>query len=95
MVLRFSAGLPEAGPHDVGIRLTGPDGQEVLRLDGEMQLGPGPRSAGGGVKVPHVLNLDGIVFARPGPYTFDVRVDGEHHVSIPLHVVDAGGAARA
>ena len=61
MVLRFSAGLPEAGPHDVGIRLSGPDGQEVLRLDGEMQLAPGPRSAGGGVKVPHVLNLDGTV----------------------------------
>ena len=53
------------------------------------------RSAGGGVKVPHVLNLDGIVFARPGPYTFDVTVDGEHHVSIPLSVVDASGAARA
>src|SRR5438132_1558210 len=35
MVLRFSAGLPEAGPHAVGIRLSGPDGQELLRLDGE------------------------------------------------------------
>src|SRR3954469_10422326 len=45
MVLRFAAGLPEAGPHAVGIRLSGPDGQEVLRLDGEMQLAPGPRSA--------------------------------------------------
>jgi hypothetical protein len=95
LVLRFSAGLPEAGPHDVGIRLSGPDGVEILRLDGEMQLAPGPRSAGGGVKVPHVLNLDGIVFARSGHYTFDVSVDGEHHVSIPLSVVDAGGGALA
>ena len=67
MVLRFAAGLPEAGPHEVGIRLSGPDGVEVLRLDGEMQLAPGPLSAGGGVKVPHVLNLDGIVFTRAWP----------------------------
>jgi hypothetical protein len=95
MVLRFAAGLPEAGPHDVGIRLSGPDGEELLRLDGEMQLSPGPRSAGGGVKVPHVLNLDGIVFTRPGHYTFDVTVDGQHHVGIPLTVVDASGTARA
>ena len=95
MVLRFAAGLPEAGPHEVGIRLRGPDGEALLRLDGEMQLAPGPRSAGGGVKVPHVLNLDGIVFTRPGHYTFDVTVDGTHHVGIPLTVVDASGTARA
>ena len=95
LVLRFSAGLPEAGPHQVGIRLSGPDGGEILRLDGEMHLAPGPRSAGGGVKVPHVLNLDGIVFTRAGHYTFDVSVDGEHHVSIPLSIVDAGVGALA
>ena len=95
LVLRFAAGLPEAGPHEVGIRLTDSDGVEVLRLDGEMQLAPGPLSAGGGVKVPHVLNLDGIVFTRSGQYTFDVSVDGEHHVSIPLSVIDASGGALA
>ena len=95
MVLRFAAGLPEAGPHEVGIRLSAPDGTEVLRLDGEMQLAPGPLSAGGGVKVPHVLNLDGIVFTRAGHYTFDVNVDGEHHVTIPLSVIDTGGGALA
>jgi hypothetical protein len=95
LVLRFSAGLPEAGPHKVGIRLTDPEGVQVLRLDGEMQLAPGPLSAGGGVKVPHVLNLDGIVLTRSGHYTFDVSVDDQHHVSIPLNVIDAGGGALA
>jgi len=95
MVLRFAAPFPEAGSHELGIRLSGPDGGEVLRLDGEMKLAPGPRSAGGGVKVPHVLNLDGIVFTRPGQYNFDVTVDGQHHVSIPLTVVDMRGGARA
>jgi len=32
------------------------------------------------------LNMDGLVFPNPGTYTFDVRVDGAHHVSLPLGV---------
>jgi len=39
-----------------------------------------------GIRVPHVLNVDGLVFSAPGQYAFDVRVDGVHHVSIPLFV---------
>ena len=68
------------------IRLSDPHGTEVLSLNGEMQLGGGS-DAGEGIRVPHVLNLDGLVFPEPGRYSFDVKVDGEHHVSIPL-VVD-------
>ena len=68
------------------IRLSDPNGAEVLSLNGEMQLVGGP-GAGAGIRVPHVLNLDGLVFPGPGRYSFDVKVDGEHHVSISL-VVD-------
>jgi hypothetical protein len=32
-----------------------------------------------------------MVFPVPGRYAFDVRIDGEHHVTVPLHV--AGSAA--
>lgn len=98
MVLRFTAALDEAGEHEVEIVLTGPDGDEVVRLDGTMQFGPGPMHSGGEIRVPHVLNLDGLVFEQAGRYTFDVRVDGQHHRSIPLTVVDArqrGSPARA
>lgn len=95
LVLRFSAGIAEAGPHDVLITLRGPEGHEVFRLDGEMKLSPGPGAAGEGIHVPQVLNLDGIIFERPGRYSFDVGIDGEHHVSIALHVVDLGVGAKA
>lgn len=95
LVLRFAAGLQEAGSHQVEIRLKAPDGSEVVRLNGAMQLGAGTPAAGAGVKVPHVLNLDGMVFPKPGLYNFDVRVDGEHHVSIPLTMVDLGNGAQA
>jgi len=95
LVLRFSAGVDEIGTHQVGIVLKGPDGQEVLRIDGEMNLTGGPHSVAGGVLVPHILNMDGLVFPVAGRYAFDVRVDGEHQVSIPLTVESSSQLAQA
>jgi hypothetical protein len=95
LVLRFSAGVDEVGRHEIVISLRAPDGKEVMRIDGEMNLAPGPSSAGGAVLVPHVLNMDGLIFPTEGRYAFDVRVDGEHHVTIPLSVHGSSGSARA
>ena len=71
LVLRFSAGTSEIGSHDVHIRMSDPGVAEVLSLNGEMQLVGAP-SPGDGIRVPHILNLDGLVFTRPGMYSFDV-----------------------
>lgn len=95
LVLRFSAGVHEVGKHEVEIVLKGPAGKELVRIDGEMNLTAGPRGVTGGVLVPHVLNLDGLVFPQAGRYAFDVRVDGEHHVSIPLTLEGPESSARA
>lgn len=90
LVLRFTAGTSEIGSHEVHIRMSDPDGVEVLSLNGEMQLGGGA-SAREAIRVPHILNLDGLVFKIPGRYSFDVKVDGEHHVSLPLSVEGPSG----
>lgn len=87
LVLRFRAGLNEAGRHELGIALRGPDGEEVVRADGALQIRPSGAAAREGIVVPQVFNLDGLVFQAPGPYAFDVTVDGEHHATIPLRVV--------
>ena len=92
LVLRFVAGTGEMGRHGVAISLKDPGGREVVHIDGEMQLGPGPGGLGGSVRVPHVLQLDRLVFPQPGEYAFDVRVDDEHHVSVPLTVHGPMGA---
>ena len=92
LVLRLTAGTSEIGRHDMEIRLSDPDGAEVLSVNGEMQLGVGGH-ASEGIRVPHVLNLDRLVFPAPGRYSFDVRVDGQHHVTIPL-VVDGPPSVR-
>ena len=92
--LRFTAGTSEIGSHEVHIRMSDPSGAEVLSLNGEIQLAGGP-SAHDGIRVPHILNLDGLVFTGPGMYNFDVKVDGEHHVSLPLSVEGSQGQGAA
>ncbi len=94
LVLRFTAGTSEIGSHEVNIRMVDPDGAEVLSLSGDMQLVGGP-AARDGIRVPHILNLDGLIFRGPGMYSFDVKVDGEHHVSIPLSVEGPPGRGAA
>ena len=92
LVLRLTAGTSEMGLHDMEIRLSDPGGAEVLSVNGEMQLGGGAH-ASEGIRVPLVLNIDRLVFPAPGRYSFDVRVDGQHHVTIPL-VVDGPPSVR-
>ena len=94
LVLRFTAGTSEIGSHEVHIRMSDPGGAEVLSLNGEMQL-VGGTAAREGIRVPHILNLDGLVFTRPGMYSFDVKVDGEYHVSLPLSVEGPQGTGAA
>ena len=53
--------------------------------NGEMQLVGGP-DVGEGIRAPHVLNLDGLVFPEPGRYSFDVKINNKHQVSISLFV---------
>ncbi len=94
LVLRFTAGTSEIGSHEVHIRMSDPGGAEVLSLNGEIQLAGGP-GAHDGIRVPHILNLDGLVFTGPGMYSFDVKVDGEHLVSLPLSVHGPQGRGAA
>jgi Family of unknown function (DUF6941) len=97
LVLRFQATVQDAGRHQIQISFADPAGSELVGLNGEIQIGAGPQAAETGVRVPQVLNLDGVVFPTAGRYSFDVRIDGEHHVSIPLTVAGppATGIAQA
>ena len=94
LVLRFGASMTEAGEHKVDISLRDPDGGEVVRLNGEIKVGAGSVASGGMVRVPQVVNMDRLVFEKPGRYSFDVSVDGEHQVSVPLFLHEAGPKPR-
>lgn len=94
LVLRLGASMNEAGSHTVEIALKDPEGNQVVHLNGEVKVGPGPAASGGRVRVPQVVNMERLVFPRPGRYSFDVAVDGEHQVSVPLFVHDASAQSQ-
>jgi hypothetical protein len=89
LVLRFTASAKESGTHSVVIRLSDPEGQEVLSLNGEITVPSGPVGGGGRMAVPQIVNMERIVFPRPGRYAFDISLDDEHQVSVPLFLHDA------
>ena len=91
LVLRFSASLGEAGAHRVEIVLKDPDQKEMMKLNGDLQVGPGSVLSGGQVRVPQVLNIERLLFPKAGRYNFDVALDGVHQVSVPLVVHGIGG----
>lgn len=95
LVLRVSASLGEAGLHKMEIVLQDPTGSRVMGMNGEFHVGPGPALAGGQVRIPQVLNIERLVFPKAGRYAFNVSLDGEHQVSIPLFVQEIRGGRPA
>ena len=83
LVMRLAARSEDEGKHKVEIRLRGADGQDILRLDGEVRVGPGA-STGEHTRIAQVLNLDGVVFPRPGAYRFEIRINDELAAPVPL-----------
>ncbi len=86
LVLRFLGGAADAGTHNLTIKLTSPAGTELVSLSGELNVRPGRGSLQTGIRVPHVINLDGIVFQEIGIHTFDITVDGRHQATLPLTI---------
>lgn len=74
LVLRFHAPSAEVGEHEVEVVIRDPQGDEMARMSGTMELGPyvGPE----GVKIPQILHVDGFVFPQPGLYGIEVEIDG-------------------
>lgn len=93
LVLRFSAGVDEAGKHGVTIAVKDPDGGEVARMDGEIKLAPGRPD--GRIRVPQIVHLDGFVFPKAGIYSIQVSLDDETLTTLALRVSEAARVAQA
>jgi len=93
LVLRFSAGVDAAGSHEVGIAVRSPDGEELARMDGQIQLAPG--GAGNRIRVPQIVHLDGFVFPVPGLYSIEISVDESILTTQSLRVSEAPRVAQA
>ena len=84
LVLRLKGRRTEIGDHPLAIVLKDPDGQQVLRGDGSVQIGEPPAGVTE-VEAGAVLAFD-VPLERAGVFTFDISVDGEHQASVPITV---------
>ncbi len=93
LVLRLKGRRTEVGDHPVAIVLKGPDGSEVLRGDGSVQIGEPPAGVTE-VEAGAVLAFD-VPLERAGTYTFDIAVDGARSATVPVAVSQMPTPAQA
>ena len=84
LVLRLKGRRTEVGEHPVTIVLLNPEGREILRGDGTVQIGEPPAGVTE-VEAGAVLAFD-VPLERAGTYTFDIAVDGERAATVPVAV---------
>ena len=92
LVLRLKGRRTEIGDHPIVIRLLDPEGHEVLRGDGAVQIGEPPAGVLE-VEAGAVLAFD-VPLERPGTYQFEISVDGQIAAGVPVSVTQMPAAAR-
>jgi hypothetical protein len=84
LVLRLKGRRTEIGDHPIVIRLVDDAGREVLRGDGQVQIGEPPAGVLE-VEAGAVLAFD-VPLERAGAYVFEIAVDGALEATVPITV---------
>lgn len=93
LVLRFTAASGEQGDRSVEVVIRDPQGEEMARLSGSIELTA--FSGPDGVRIPQILHMDGFVFPQPGVYAIDVEIDGSLERTLGLRLSRAARIPEA
>lgn len=85
VVVRFRVSAAETGRHLFGFRLIDCDGGELLKQDGELEVGMEPHVTSAVSDM--IVGLDGFSFPKAGDYEFNLYHNGSQVGSTPLYVV--------
>lgn len=84
LVIRLKGRRTEVGDHGVLIQLVDDTGREILRGEGNVQIGEPPAGVID-IEAAAVLAFD-VPLERAGIYTFEIAVDGARVASVPITV---------
>jgi hypothetical protein len=88
LVMSFSAGPAEFDTQrQIRIVLLRADGQQILNLEGQMQV-PQPARPGSRAYINETIGLAGVTFDQAGDYGLSILVGGDEKATVPLHVND-------
>jgi hypothetical protein len=97
LVLRVKGKRTEIGEHRVRIRFTGDGGHQILSGDGTVNFAEPPAGVTE-IEAGAVLVFD-VPFERPGRYQFEIVVDDDTEIVVPITVgqspAPSGGSAEA
>jgi hypothetical protein len=78
-------------PHQFALVIIGEDGEEVGRVEAEIQVGDREGAyAGENVQVPLAIDLSGASLPKPGAYELRVYVDGQHQRTVQFWAEQVG-----
>jgi hypothetical protein len=92
LVLRLKGRRTEVGDHTVLIQLVDDSGREVLRGEGNVQIGEPPAGILD-IEAAAVLAFD-VPLEKAGLYTFEIEVDGARVASVPITVAQMPSSAH-
>ena len=92
LVLRLKGRRTEVGDHAVLIQLVDDAGREVLRGEGNVQIGEPPAGVVE-IEAAAVLAFD-VPLEKPGVYTFEIAVDSAKVASVPITVTQMPAQAH-
>ena len=92
LVLRLKGRRTEVGDHTVLIQLVDDTGREILRGEGNVQIGEPPAGILD-IEAAAVLAFD-VPLERAGVYTFEIAVDGARVASVPIAVAQMPSSAH-
>jgi hypothetical protein len=84
LVLRLKGGSRDAGKHTLTLAWVNPDGMELWRTTGEVELLAPPEGAPE-LDLPVIAAVD-LPIDRPGPYLMRIALDDQPTAAVPLQV---------
>lgn len=91
LVLRVLVHPMEAeDEHQIEIRLIDSDGGELARINGNLSARGTPQT-GRDIAMNMVINMVNTRFERPGDYSLEIMIDGDHQRSVPLRLNELSG----
>ena len=89
LVMQFSAALTEqAKTRDLAVVLIDPDGRQLMRCEGKVQLRT--QQGGAGLRCTQILQLLNTTFTGPGDHEIHIMLDGQRADTVPLRVAATG-----
>jgi hypothetical protein len=77
-----------ARPHELELRVVGPDGEDVGGIKAGFQAsGPADLDIGENLPIPVVVDLRGASLDKPGRYNVEASIDGSHQLTLSFRAM--------